>query len=68
MSQYPPGFQPVPRDPAVLPYQANTSVVLNVDDLVIPDSQLITKAKEFLRPELGEDIWNHSHRAFLFGK
>ncbi len=67
MSHYPPGLQPVPRNPAVLPYKESDSKLSSVDDLVIPESQLITAAKEFVRPELGEHIWNHSHRAFLFG-
>jgi hypothetical protein len=64
---YAPGFQPVARDPSELPY-ATTSSKITLADLPLPSSDLLDQAKQFLKPILGEPVWNHSHRSFLFGK
>lgn len=63
---YAPGFRPVSRDPAELPY-ATAASGITLADLPLPSSDLIEGAKQFLKPILGEPVWNHSHRAFLFG-
>jgi cyanamide hydratase len=66
MPSHPAGFQPVPRDPSTLPY-TQTKPDISLSDLPLPSSDLIERAKEFLKPVLGEKVWGHSHRAFLFG-
>lgn len=70
MPNYPRGFQPVPRDPAKLPFEskADAGPEITIDDVSFPESPLITQAKTFLKPILGEPTWNHSHRSFLFGE
>ncbi|EIN05260.1 cyanamide hydratase [Punctularia strigosozonata HHB-11173 SS5] len=69
MSSYPAGFTPVPRDPSQLPYAKLNppAASISLADVPLPTSKLIEEAKTFLEPELGEKIWNHSHRAFLIG-
>jgi cyanamide hydratase len=64
---YAPGFLPVSRNPAELPY-ADAASGITLADLPLPSSDLIEEAKQFLKPILGEPVWNHSHRAFLFGE
>lgn len=69
----PKGFHPVSRDPLdYLPSPSeplpSSAVNLHVVSLLVPSSSLIAEAKTFLKGELTIPIWNHSHRAFLFGE
>ncbi|KAG9028093.1 hypothetical protein FRB95_006857 [Tulasnella sp. JGI-2019a] len=67
MPTYPAGFQPVARDPATLPYSLPSPLPsLSLSSIAIPSTPLIEEAKKYLRPELGENVWKHSHRAFLY--
>jgi HD superfamily phosphodiesterase len=38
-----------------------------ITDIKIPDSKLAAEAAELLREHGNDLLWNHSHRAFLFG-
>jgi len=69
------GFTPVPRDPEVLFKDHPTASgpnpkqdLLEAKDLAFPDSELVRKVKEFVKKELDEQTYNHSHRVFIFGQ
>ncbi|KIJ33773.1 hypothetical protein M422DRAFT_264231 [Sphaerobolus stellatus SS14] len=70
------GYTPVPRDPNVLfenhptggganPAQAAYS--LDSSELKFPDTELVKKAKAFVKAKLNEPTWNHSHRVYIYG-
>ncbi|GAA6052334.1 hypothetical protein JCM3770_007257 [Rhodotorula araucariae] len=68
MSQ-PYGLAAVLRDASQLaPASPASPVAVPLEDLValFPTTALIQAVKSFVKPQLGEQIWAHSHRAFLF--
>ena len=72
---FPAGFYPVPRDPlAYLPspeaalLDASAALDLHLNVSAMPVTDIINQAKDYLKDELSIPIWNHSHRAYLFGE
>ncbi|BGP36958.1 hypothetical protein JCM10449v2_000862 [Rhodotorula kratochvilovae] len=66
---YPYGLAPVLRDASQLAPAGPTSpTAIPVGGLLalLPTTPLVEAAQDFVRPQLGEQIWAHSHRAFLF--
>ena len=65
MPQRSPSRKPLPRDPNLLPFVQPSDVQTDItlDSLSLPDSLLIRQAKQFLQPQLGEQIWNVSMMA-----
>ncbi|KAI0028950.1 hypothetical protein K488DRAFT_57489 [Vararia minispora EC-137] len=68
------GFTPVPRDPEVLFRDHPTASGPNpqqdpftVDDFVLPDSDVVQEVKSFVKAELDEQTYNHSHRVYIYG-
>ncbi|KAF8644021.1 hypothetical protein AX16_008737 [Volvariella volvacea WC 439] len=68
------GFTPVPRDPEVLFKDHPTASGANpkqdlfeVTDFPLPDSPLVREVREFVRKELDEQTYNHSHRVYIYG-
>ncbi|KAL0574037.1 hypothetical protein V5O48_007921 [Marasmius crinis-equi] len=73
------GFTPVPRDPDVLfkdhptadPKNPNPKQDLfTVDDFIpLPGEkkELVKSVREFVRKELNEQTYNHSHRVYIYG-
>lgn len=67
---YPYGLAPVLRDASQLsPASPADPPFVPLDRLSkqIPDSDLVKAAAAHVKPLLGDKLWNHSHRAFLFG-
>ncbi|GAA5874757.1 hypothetical protein JCM1840_000425 [Sporobolomyces johnsonii] len=67
-TRYAHGFQPVHRNPNQLsPAAPNDPPQIPLDDLLalIPTTPLAKKAYEHVKDQLGCQIHNHSHRAFL---
>ncbi|GAA6000494.1 uncharacterized protein JCM10292_001541 [Rhodotorula paludigena] len=66
---YPYGLAPVLRDASQLsPASPADPPFVQLDRLSkhIPDSDLVKAAAAHVKPLLGDKLWNHSHRAFLF--
>ncbi|KZT73509.1 cyanamide hydratase [Daedalea quercina L-15889] len=68
------GFTPVPRDPDVLFKDHPTASGLNpkqelftADDFPFPDSSVVRAVKDFVKKELDEQTYNHSHRVYIYG-
>ncbi|KIY61293.1 hypothetical protein CYLTODRAFT_339672, partial [Cylindrobasidium torrendii FP15055 ss-10] len=65
------GFTAVPRDPDVLFRNHPTAGVerdeLTVNDFPLPDSTLVQSVKAFVKRELDEQTYNHSHRVYVYG-
>ncbi|THH07605.1 hypothetical protein EW145_g3268 [Phellinidium pouzarii] len=68
------GYTPVPRDPDVLfkdhPTASGASPkqdLFEFKDFPLPDSPFIQKVKEFVKENLNEQTYNHSHRVYIYG-
>lgn len=68
------GFTPVPRDPDVLFKDHPTANgpspkqdLFTVDDFPFPDSAVVRAVKDFVKKELDEQTYNHSHRVYVYG-
>jgi len=68
------GFSPVPRDPEVLfrdhPTASGPSPkqdLFTVDDFPLPDSPVVREVRAFVKKELDEQTYNHSHRVYIYG-
>ncbi|KAF8229426.1 cyanamide hydratase [Tricholoma matsutake] len=68
------GFTPVPRDPDVLFHAHPTANgkhpkqdLFKVTDFPLPDSPLAREVKAFVKKELDEKTFNHSHRVYVYG-
>ncbi|EMD34899.1 hypothetical protein CERSUDRAFT_116436 [Gelatoporia subvermispora B] len=68
------GFSPVPRDPEVLFKDHPTASgpnpkqdLFTVDDFPLPDSPVTREVKAFVKKELDEQTYNHSHRVYVYG-
>jgi len=68
------GFTAVPRDPDVLFKGHPTASGPNpkqdpftVKDIPLPDSAIVKEVREFVRKELNEQTFNHSHRVYIYG-
>ncbi|KAI0076981.1 cyanamide hydratase [Panus rudis PR-1116 ss-1] len=68
------GFMPVPRDPEVLFKDHPTAsgpnpkqIPFSVESLPLPDSPVVQAVKEFVKKELDEQTYNHSHRVYFYG-
>ncbi|GAA6033563.1 hypothetical protein JCM8097_001457 [Rhodosporidiobolus ruineniae] len=63
------GLSPVLRDPSQLSPKRPTSPPSFSEQALlafIPSSTLCSKAADRVKPLLGDKLWQHSHRAFLF--
>lgn len=68
------GFTPVPRDPEVLFAGHPTASGDNpkqdlfvASDFPLPDSPVVEQVKAFVKKELDEQTYNHSHRVYIYG-
>ncbi|KZT09145.1 cyanamide hydratase [Laetiporus sulphureus 93-53] len=68
------GFTPVPRDPDVLFKDHPTASGPNpkqelvvASDFPLPDSSVVRAVKDFVKAELDEQTYNHSHRVYIYG-
>ncbi|KAJ6554535.1 hypothetical protein B0H19DRAFT_1153958 [Mycena capillaripes] len=68
------GFTAVPRDPDVLFKNHPTASgdhpkqdVFTVTDFPLPDSPLVKHVRDFVKKELDEQTFNHSHRVYIYG-
>jgi len=68
------GFTPVPRDPDELFADHPTASGANpkqdlfvAGDFPLPDSPLVREVKAFVKKELDEQTFNHSHRVYIYG-
>ena len=68
------GFTAVPRDPDVLFKDHPTASGPNpkqdrfiAADFPLPDSELIRHVRQFIKGELNEQTYNHSHRVYVYG-
>ncbi|KAH9943725.1 hypothetical protein B0H21DRAFT_823598 [Amylocystis lapponica] len=68
------GFTPVPRDPEVLFKDHPTASGVNpkqdlftATDFPLPDSPVVRAVEAFVKTELDEQTFNHSHRVYIYG-
>ncbi|KAI0038483.1 cyanamide hydratase [Auriscalpium vulgare] len=68
------GFTAVPRDPEVLFKDHPTASgphpkqdAFTVVDFPFPDSHVVREVKAFVKKELDEQTYNHSHRVYIYG-
>ncbi|KAH9049263.1 hypothetical protein EDB83DRAFT_2543207 [Lactarius deliciosus] len=68
------GFTAVPRDPDVLFKDHPTASGPNpkqdrftAADFPLPDSELVRHVRQFVKAELNEQTYNHSHRVYVYG-
>ncbi|KAI0069184.1 cyanamide hydratase [Artomyces pyxidatus] len=68
------GFTAVPRDPEVLFKDHPTAMgphpkqdPFTVVDFPLPDSKVVQEVKAFVKKELDEQTYNHSHRVYVYG-
>jgi cyanamide hydratase len=69
------GWTAVPRDPDVLFKEHPTASGPNpkkdhftAADFPLPDSELVRHVRQFVKAELNEQTYNHSHRVYVYGK
>ncbi|KAG6833394.1 hypothetical protein H0H87_007379 [Tephrocybe sp. NHM501043] len=68
------GFTAVPRDPDVL-FEGHATAsgdypkqdYFTVTDFPFPDSSVVQAVKAFVKRELPSQVWNHSHRVYVYG-
>jgi hypothetical protein len=68
------GFTSVPRDPDVL-FKDHPSAsgpnpkqdLFSAADFPLPDSELVRQVRQFVKTELNEQTYNHSHRVYVYG-
>lgn len=71
ITTYPHGFTPVERNPLNLtPKHPDSAPFIPLDKLLstIPNTPLVKKALEYLKPLLPVPMFNHSNRAYLYGE
>jgi len=68
------GFTPVPRDPEVLFKDHPTASgdhpeqdPFEVKDFPLLDSKVVQEVRDFVKKELDEQTYNHSHRVYIYG-
>ena len=68
------GFTAVPRDPDVLFKDHPTASGTNpkqdhftAANFPLPDSELVRQVRQFVKTELNEQTYNHSHRVYVYG-
>jgi len=68
------GYTAVPRDPEVLFKNHSTALgdhpkqeLFVVNDFPLPDSKVVREVKAFVKKELNEQTYNHSHRVYIYG-
>jgi len=68
------GFSPVPRDPDVLFKDHPTALgpnpkqdLFTAADFPLPDSPVVRAVEAFVKTELDEQTFNHSHRVYIYG-
>ncbi|GAA5869263.1 hypothetical protein JCM8547_005180 [Rhodosporidiobolus lusitaniae] len=69
-SPYAYGLLPVPRSPSLLnPAHPSSPRALTRSELLalVPTTELCQKAEGYVKDKLGDAMWYHSRRAFLFG-
>ena len=62
------GFTPVPRSQETLLKGHNKeSPYVSVDDIAVPDTQVVRAVEEYVKKELSPETYRHSVRAFYYG-
>ncbi|TCD60598.1 hypothetical protein EIP91_009829 [Steccherinum ochraceum] len=68
------GFTAVPRDPDVLFKDHPTASgphpkqdLFTADDFPLPSSPIVKEVRDFVKKELNEQTYNHSHRIYFYG-
>ncbi|TCD60599.1 hypothetical protein EIP91_009830 [Steccherinum ochraceum] len=68
------GFTAVPRDPDVLFKDHPTASgpnpkqdLFTIDDFPLLTSPIVQEVREFVKKELNEQTYNHSHRVYIYG-